>query len=103
MDPEFFQLGMKSFGKSGYGKLGAAVRQQMRDADFAPDGTDVHDSASSSFNHAGKNSQGGKHGSPEHHIHGLFEVIHSLRLKWANGDDSGIVDQNMDLSKMLAG
>src|SRR5260370_19472402 len=70
---------------------------------LAANGSDVYDSTLAALEHLRQYGQGGMNGAPENDVHGLVKVFPGLRGKGTHRDNSGVINQNVNLAKMLAG
>ena len=73
----------------------------MRNADLAANRGDVHNPAAAILDHLRQRRQRGIDRSPEHYVHGLAEILCSLREQRAHRDGSGIVHQDVNAPEPL--
>src|SRR5690606_20598120 len=76
---------------------------QVWDADLPPDRGDVDDAPVLALPHACEDGHGRPEGAPEHDVHRLLEVLDALSIERSDGDDAGVVDEDVDVTEPLCG
>src|SRR5260370_36201755 len=69
---------------------------------LAANGSDVYDSTLAALEHLRQYGQGGMNGVPENDVHGLVKVFPGLRGKGTHRDNSGVINQNVNLANKKA-
>src|SRR6266699_7261032 len=94
------QFGMQSFGEAHLRKLGAGVWQQVGYTHLTADRSDIYNMAALTLYHRWKHGQGWVETAPEHHSHRLLKIFECLCLQRTHRDDTRVVDEHINLSKM---
>ena len=101
-------FGVEAFGKADEGELGCRVGKHVRDGEFAADAGDVHDAGAASgcrklCHHVGQCGVGCVERGEEVDTHGGFKGFQWLGFEGTDGDDAGIVDENVDAAEAADG
>jgi hypothetical protein len=100
------ELGMEALGETYEGEFAGDVGEEMGRRDLAADGGDVDDGGASpgaSFEHVGKDGVGGVEGCEEVGGHGAAVGGEGLVFYGADFDDTGVVDEDIDVAEVLDG